>query len=148
MGTCYRLIAPDARRILDLDKFYNRRSAYTALMDIAVYSERGCEITPAVLRQAARVASQEQPSDDEDADDIAYGAEKLLKAAVWMERVGSKLAYLVNDGSDWVEAMFPLSAEDERTMTRSQCWAHMYRYREWPEDDPHDEVLDSPATPE
>ena len=54
----------------------------------------------------------------------------------------------VYDGTDWVEALFPISAEEERTMTRSQCWAHMYRYRDWPEDNPHDEVLDIPATPE
>lgn len=142
MGTCYQLLALDVKRSLDLDKFYNRHSAYAALIDTAPWGSRGCyEVTPAVLRRAAEEAGRAAPSSDEDADDIAYGAEKLLRAAVWMERVGSAVAYLVDDTSDWEEHMFPLSAAEERTMTPERVWDHFYAYRDWPFDHPDDEVL-------
>ena len=79
MGTCYKLIAVDVRRTLDLDKFYNRRSAYEALTTLAPWGDRGChEVTPTILRSAAERAARATPSSDEDADDVAYGAEKLL----------------------------------------------------------------------
>lgn len=144
MGTIHFLVAVDAQRTFDLDKFYNRHCAYEALTTLAPWGNRGCwEVTPAVLRAAAAQTRSMTPdlADGEDEEDRDHGAWKLEQAAVWMERVGSAIAYFVNDGMDsWEEQVFALSPEQQRSMTTSEEWDHYTQSRNWPEDGPYDEV--------